>query len=275
MIFQDNIAAAAALLKAADGILICAGAGIGVDSGLPDFRGDEGFWKAYPPLAKAGIRFVEIANPAAFHADVEMVWGFYGHRLQLYRHTVPHEGFDILRRLASSKPAGSFIFTSNVDGPFQKAGFAVDRIVEYHGSIHHLQCANTPACTDQIWPADDFSPLVDEGQCRLVSPIPRCHKCGGVARPNILMFNDGDWIGKRTAQQEDAFASWLVMSKKLVVVEIGAGTNIPSVRRLGESLGAPLIRINPREASVLRPGDVSLSMGASKALRQIQAILLF
>ena len=54
--------AAAALLRSADGLLIGAGAGMGVDSGLPDFRGDHGFWRAYPPLAAAGIQVLHTAG---------------------------------------------------------------------------------------------------------------------------------------------------------------------------------------------------------------------
>ena len=50
-------------LKQADGLLITAGAGMGVDSGLPDFRGDQGFWKAYPPLKHLGKNFVDMATP--------------------------------------------------------------------------------------------------------------------------------------------------------------------------------------------------------------------
>lgn len=60
---------------------------MGVDSGLPDFRGNEGFWKAYPALARAGISFIEAANPDTFHARPATAWRFYGHRLQLYRET--------------------------------------------------------------------------------------------------------------------------------------------------------------------------------------------
>ena len=70
-----------------------AGAGIGIDSGLPDFCGENGFWNAYPALGMLGMNFSEIANPKAFVEQPELVWGFYGHRLRLYRDTVPHEGF--------------------------------------------------------------------------------------------------------------------------------------------------------------------------------------
>ena len=267
----DNINEAAALIRAADGLLITAGAGIGVDSGLPDFRGDEGFWKAYPPLAKAGIKFTSIANPAAFRADPRRAWGFYGHRLQLYRDTVPHEGFAILRAIAAGMRHGSFIFTSNVDGQFQKAGLDAERIVECHGSIHHLQCID--ACTNAIWPADKIAPLVDTEHCQMTSELPLCSHCGKLARPNVLMFNDTHWLDGRTEAQDRRFDAWLKTVRRPVVLEMGAGTNIPSVRHQGEAIDAPLIRINPREPNVRRATDIGLAMGALNGLRRIQEAL--
>lgn len=57
---------AAQTLRAADALLVSAGAGMGVDSGLPDFRGTEGFWRSYPALAKLGLSFEEMANPVWF-----------------------------------------------------------------------------------------------------------------------------------------------------------------------------------------------------------------
>ena len=64
---------------------------MGVDSGLPDFRGPQGFWRAYPVFR--GRRFEEISNPVWFRTDPEQAWGFFGHRLNLYRTTPPHAGF--------------------------------------------------------------------------------------------------------------------------------------------------------------------------------------
>jgi NAD-dependent SIR2 family protein deacetylase len=58
--------AAAATISQATGILITCGAGFGVDSGLPDFRGKEGLWRAYPPIAERGLKFEEIADPHWF-----------------------------------------------------------------------------------------------------------------------------------------------------------------------------------------------------------------
>ena len=60
---------AAEAVREAEVFIITAGAGMGVDSGLPDFRGDRGFWNAYPPYARLGISFTEAANPDHFERD--------------------------------------------------------------------------------------------------------------------------------------------------------------------------------------------------------------
>jgi len=266
-----ELARAAALLRAADGLLIGAGAGIGVDSGLPDFRGDHGFWRAYPPLAALGIRFVEIANPRNFDSNPELAWGFYGHRLALYRATVPHAGFALLRAIGEKLAHGAFVFTSNVDGQFQRAGFDAGRVVECHGSIHHLQC--TRPCSDAIWPAAAVDPVIDPATCLMAPPLPRCPDCGALARPNILMFGDGRWLDARTEAQYARLERWRARVGNLVVIELGAGTDVPSVRHMCESQGAPLVRINPREPDVGPGRGVGVAQGALEALLTLHALL--
>lgn len=268
---DKSFAHAARLVSQADGLLITAGAGMGVDSGLPDFRGREGFWRAYPALAKARIDFEEAASPQAFRRNPRLAWGFYGHRLALYRRTVPHQGFHILQRWAERLPQGAFVFTSNVDGQFAKAGFATTRICEVHGSIHHLQCL--APCNERIWPADTLQPEVDESACLLTSELPHCPHCGQLARPNILMFGDGGWIDRRTQLQQSRLETWRREVKKLVVIELGAGTHIPTVRWFGETLGVPLIRINPGEPEVSSALAVGIRSGALAALKAIDAAL--
>lgn len=269
---RDEIERAAELIGSADALLVCAGAGMGVDSGLPDFRGDEGFWRAYPPYARLGLSFVEVADPVHFAADPALAWGFYGHRLELYRRTTPHPGFDILRRWGATKPGGLHVFTSNVDGQFQEAGFT--DVAEIHGSIHHLQCL--AGCSSNIWPADGVTVTVDEATMRAEDPLPSCPHCGALARPNILMFGDADWLGQRSQQQLDELRSWRRRAENLAVVELGAGLAIPTVRRQAELAGAAgggLIRINPREPEVRHGHGVSLPLGALDALTQLDALL--
>ncbi len=267
---------AAQALLGADGLYIGVGAGMGVDSGLPDFRGKEGFWNAYPPVAQLGLSFSEMANPQWFDRDPEFAWGFYGHRLNLYRATKPHEGFDILRRWGEAMPGGAFVFTSNVDGHFQKAGFDVAQVNEHHGSINHLQCVEN--CGQEIWPAMNFEVEVDEITLRAASPLPSCPACGQLARPNILMFGDWCWDSSRSDNQKIRHDKWLRKQEegKMILIEIGAGMDIPSVRYQCEAVlldkRGKLIRINIRDSEV-PAGNISLPIGGLEALRQIDAIL--
>ena len=277
---SEHLHAAARAIQSADALVIAAGAGMGVDSGLPDFRGNEGFWKAYPVVARLGLSFAEIANPVWFENDPELAWAFYGHRLNLYRHTTPHAGFQLLRKWAATKSAGYFVFTSNVDGHFQKAGIAPERIEECHGSIHHFQCLR--GCTHSIWDATDEKVVVDENIFRAVQPLPRCPHCGGMARPNIMMFGDFSWLGDRSQAQQKRFAQWLQQlrekSARLAVIEIGAGTAIPTVRhtseRLVERFGGTLIRLNPREPKV-PPGHYGFATGALQGIQLLEAAMKF
>lgn len=261
---------AAELLEQADALLVCAGAGMGVDSGLPDFRGNTGFWRAYPALA--GRAFAEVASPRTFLQDPELAWGFYGHRLQLYRDTRPHAGFALLKAWGERLPNGSAVFTSNVDGQFQAAGF--DTVHECHGSIHWLQCLK--GCGRPPETADALRPDIDEAACRWRGALPRC-ACGALLRPNILMFGDWGWDCSRYEAQAVHLQSWLRRCDRPLVVELGAGTAIPSVRRFGEAVvlegGGRLLRINPREAALPRSLGLSLPMGALAALRGIEAAL--
>lgn len=266
---EARFALAVSWLRDADGLLITAGAGNGVDSGLPDFRGDAGFWQAYPPLRDAGLTFQQIANPAGFARHPELSWGFYGHRLALYRNTTPHDGYARLLQWAAGMTHGAFVFTSNVDGQFQKAGFDPARVVECHGSIHAMQCLEP--CCFRSWPADDFIPDVDVSRCELRNALPRCPYCGGVARPNILMFGDWHWVSAATEKQQAALTQWLGQVKRPVVVELGAGTVVPTVRLFSERMGQRIIRINPRDFSIPESMGVGIQQSALGGLQLLDA----
>jgi NAD-dependent SIR2 family protein deacetylase len=175
------------------------------------------------------------------------------------------------------KPLGAFVFTSNVDGHFQRAGFDPAFVAECHGSIHHLQCVRP--CCDAIWSAAETIVTVDQETFRAIGPLPACPHCDGLARPNILMFGDTNWIPDRSDRQEAEKNRWLaaVRSKRarLVIVEFGAGAAIPTVRMLSEAasedLGAVLIRVNPRESQV-PAGQISLALGAAEAIKRIGSL---
>ncbi len=262
------------IIRNASALVITAGAGMGVDSGLPDFRGNQGFWNAYPMYEHLGLSFVQAANPEHFVDDPQFGWGFYGHRTNLYRNCTPHAGFGILQDWIKEYGLDYFVVTSNVDGQFQKAGFAEERILEVHGSIHHLQC--TIPCNHNIWP-NRAEYNIDESTMR-ATDVPKCPKCQRVARPNILMFGDYSWLHQRTAVQEDNFDGFLQLNRngQMVVIELGAGSTIPTIRHLSERIGqryqAKVLRINPREPQIGAP-HFSFAGNAIEVLSQIQDAL--
>ena len=268
-------AQAAEQIGRADGLLISAGAGMGVDSGLPDFRGDRGFWNAYPALGHLNMSFTSIACPAAFEEAPEIAWGFYGHRLELYRKTQPHAGFQVLRRWSDRARHGSRVFTSNVDGQFQKAGFNPGDVLECHGSIHRLQCL--APCHEFTWSADDLTTDVDAAACKWVAEMPRCPACGAIARPNILMFGDWGWVNPHADNDVEQLEEWLGSLRNPVVIEMGAGKDIPSVRahtaRVARRHDAFVVRLNPRDHAIGDMHGIGLAIGACEGLHAIDQLL--
>ena len=274
MSLQERFEKAAEAIRQARAMVVTAGAGMGVDSGLPDFRGDHGFWNAYPMYQRLGINFVGAANPANFEDDPAFGWGFYGHRTHLYRETEPHPGFRMLQDWAETFGQDSFVVTSNVDGQFQKAGYRNDQVLEVHGSIHHLQCL-TPCC-NAIWDNEETIPV--DFETMRAQHVPGCRHCSRAARPNILMFGDYSWVADRTRGQEMRFDSFLAQHRQepIVVIEMGAGTAVPTIRfmseRIGQGFSATVIRINPREPRI-SGGHISLPCGALEGLQGIEACL--
>jgi NAD-dependent SIR2 family protein deacetylase len=290
------ITAAASFIRDAKYVLITAGAGMSVDSGLPDFRGPEGFWRAYPPFRALGKRFEEMSNPEWFRTNPRVAWGFFGHRLQLYRSTVPHDGYRILEswqhgasgedahRLGCSKRL--FVFTSNVDGAFEKSGFQAAQILECHGTGTRLQCTDW-RCAAKHGPYPTPSDLhIDVDMSTVEAPesqMPRCPHCGSLARPNILMFNDDSCDMRVINEQEMKFNKFCEeldesTSGSVAVIELGAGTFVTTIRRTTErfasAYNAKMIRVNLREPEVAESIlAVGLPMGALEAIRSIDAAM--
>lgn len=265
-------------IKEANALLITTGAGMGVDSGLAPFRGPNGLWTGNSPYKKLNIDIQSWATPAAFVTDPALAWGFYGYRQALYKEARPHLGFSILKEWSDSKVFGSFNYTSNIDGQFQKAGFADERIFEIHGSSHFLQCRQN--CGIGVFPADDQQVEIDKSTMKAIGPLPSCPNCFALARPNVVMFSDYDFDGERSDVQEKIYGDWLTelaaREARLVVIELGAGTAIPSVRHHSEKIakifGCSMIRINTDEPEV-PDGQISLVGGAKATLEAIQELM--
>jgi len=276
---EENLKKAAKAIKEAQYLIFTSGAGLGVDSGLPDFRGPEGFWKAYPPLRELNISFSGMSNPIWFTKDPEFAWGFWSHRYHLYNNTPPHGGFDIMKNWGEKLVNGRyFVFTSNVDGAFGKKDFDKDKLLECHGSVHYMQCNSC----ETIFPSTDTVVPQHDNKFRSVGFLPHC-SCGTLIRPNVLMFSDGEWNGARYMTQNNNYTRFKksVGAHKVAIIEIGAGTYVPTVRQEGEELvedfdQGTLIRINPGEYELkksIKEKMIPLNLGGLDALRRINEYL--
>ena len=278
---QQEYVDAMAEIRKCTYLVFTAGTGMCVDSNIGDIFSTT-FWATHDPLVQRGLKFEHCANLKSFNDDPGFSWGFYSHLYELYTGSTPHRGYSILKQWADQAKYGSFVFTSNVDGHFQKAGFPDGRVIECHGNILNLQCLQN--CSEDIWPIENLQLAVDPETWVASPPLPVCRNCGGLARPNLMMFRDWGWLDFKTDEKEKAFRSELSRLKRtedfrLGVVEVGAGVRIPTVRDFSEGLlqqfhGAKLIRVNP----IVSPEDnrnpriISIHDGALKVLEGLAAV---
>jgi NAD-dependent SIR2 family protein deacetylase len=286
----------AELILNCDAILFTSGAGMGVSSGLSTFRGiAAGVW---PPLLEhPKLDYTDICNPSWFqktqgnsisHDTANFGYAFWSHQYNIFSSAVPHDGYLIAKRWSQLNHIKfAFSYTSNVDEHWRKSGWDDLSIFECHGSIDYMQCVNN--CCDSVWPTNDSLKLkIDSATNCVVDSLPLCRHCNQLARPNILMFDDWHYAGERYNEQIDRYEQFkldlLETESKLLVIELGAGTTVPSVRIESEKMFndkrwiAHFVRINPAtEHSVIdecyknksRKQTFELCMDALTALTSI------
>eukprot|EP01084_Bolivina_argentea_P165036 286810_1 len=264
---KDIINAAHLLSNKHVPLLIVTGAGMGCDSGLPDYRSAGGFWNDYKPLFKDkthALSLYEMSKTDWFRNDPLSAWGFYAHRAKLYRNAVPHDGFNVLFDLLHTEDETRdwFYMTSNIDGQAHKAGFEQAKLYQTHGSLHHLQCLDYCEDGDIVPFYDGYNKMeMEKETCRMkdVNAIPKCEECGAYTRPNVSFFSDtmDTFNNERIIKQKHKFMEWLQpymkdKGKELVVLEIGCGKSVHSLRWECEYLASlenvKMIRINPTES---------------------------
>ncbi len=256
-------------LQTADAMVINTGAGMGVDSGLVDYRGSGGQWGNVE--SETGESIFDIMNPKSLTDKPEYIWKLFAQRIRDYVETEPHQGFYLLKKWINQFKLDYFVTTSNVDGHFQKAGFDELKIHELHGSMSYFQCA--VPCGKDIWKMDfnlqQFDNEINAGV------YPKCPNCNEMARPNIYMFRDNTFLPDRDNEQKQRFNQFLEKhnGKSIVVFEIGSGPHVQSIRKntrmLGLKYDAKIIRINPKDAKIKEP-HIGIKFGALDALLQIE-----
>jgi len=147
-------------------VVALTGAGISAESGIPTFRDAQtGLWARFRPE--------ELATAAAFRRDPKLVWDWYAWRRGLVAAAAPNAGHRALARLEDLAPEFTLV-TQNVDGLHARAGSR--RVIELHGNIHRAKCFEEDV-------------VVGEGVAAADGP-PRCPRCGGPLRPDVVWFGE-------------------------------------------------------------------------------------
>lgn len=162
-----------------DRVFVLTGAGISAESGIPTFRGVGGVWNNY--------RIEEVANPAAWERDPELVWRFYSYRRRTAAPCEPNAGHRALAELEGLIGERFFLCTQNVDDLHERAGSR--RLVHMHGELFRSRCER---CEREPWE--------DRGEYDSMNAIPRC-ECGGRVRPHICWFGEVPFEMDRIAEE--------------------------------------------------------------------------
>lgn len=153
-------------LAAARRIVVLTGAGISAESGVPTFRDAQtGLW--------ARFRSEELATPDAFRSNPKLVWEWYTWRRSLLATAQPNAGHHALVELERRLPDFTLV-TQNVDGLHRQAGS--QRVIELHGNIARTRCFDENTLVE-VWD--------DQGEVP-----PRCPRCGGMLRPDVVWFQE-------------------------------------------------------------------------------------
>lgn len=275
---------AAQYVRNTDELLVVAGAGMGVDAGLPDYYG--GIQRAHPRLAEIGLSIYDLSSHALFENNPALAWGHWITRQREYLNTTPHIGYHILHTWSKRNKPNVHIVTTNLDRHFLRTGFTTDSVFEMHGSMYDAQCMR--GCGVQPWPLDISNmPSVDLNTMLLLGPPPVCIQCGGPARVCTALAVDGYWDTTHVEvarMSHETFYRELSVERTLTVLEIGCGTVMSKLRTEAERIVAEHringgqtahIRINLHQSHINEHEDnISLSLGALEALRAMDQLVI-
>jgi NAD-dependent deacetylase len=238
----DRVVAACKSALASGGrVVALTGAGVSAESGIPTFRGKEGYWtvgaREYHPQ--------ELATHEAFERIPWDVWAWYLYRRGVCRAAEPNAAHHALVRWDRALGDRFALVTQNVDGLHRRAGSPVDRTFPIHGDIGLMRCAaDCGSSLEDRWPVPDAVPALGKGEP--VAPEHKamlvCPRCGSMARPHVLWFDesyDEPRFFLDTARRLAAAAS------VVLVAGTSAQTNLPwQVVTLATRAGATIVDIN-------------------------------
>jgi NAD-dependent protein deacetylases, SIR2 family len=219
-------------------ITILTGAGISAESGIPTFRGPEGYWtvgsQVYQPQ--------EMATFQMFTHQPDELWKWYLYRMGICRAAEPNPGHQALVAMEHYFGDRFTLITQNIDGLHLRAGNSPERTYQIHGNINYMRCSL--ACSTAIYPIpQDIRPKAKGDHLTAHDrELLRCPLCGARTRPHVLLFDESyneyhyRWHSSLKTASETAL---------LIVVGTAGATNLPNlVAREVHQQGGIIIDVN-------------------------------
>lgn len=237
-------AKAAALAREARGlVLVLTGAGISAESGIPTFRGPEGYWR----IGSIEYRPEELATYAAWRRDPLEIWSWYLYRRAACRQAQPNLAHRALVDLESALGDDFLLVTQNVDGLHSRAGQSRARTYEIHGSIERMRCGAECGAPPEALPDESLTHWPRERRLSYdEAKLLRCTRCGASSRPHVL------WFDESYDEEHFRFESTLAAASRaalVLVVGTSGATTLPNhVVRLAAARDAALIVVNAEES---------------------------
>ncbi len=224
-------------LLEAKSVVFFTGAGISAESGIPTFRGKDGIWNKLKPE--------ELANFDAFIRNPEMVWEWYSHRKKIIHESQPNPGHIAIAEMQNVFDRVTVV-TQNIDNLHRRAGSR--EIYELHGNIERNYCIQCKTFYNEELP--------------MVGKIPKCAKCGGLVRPDIVWF--GEYL-----PQDQFGASEKASSGCDVFFVVGTSAVVfpaASLIYTARDNGAYIVEVNIEETEISYLADKSFYGEAGKVL---------
>lgn len=228
-------------------VAVLSGAGVSKESGIPTFReAQTGLWARYDPE--------QLATPAAFERDPDLVWSWYMYRYDLVRQSQPNPGHHALADL-ERLVLRLVILTQNVDGLHKAAG-STD-VVELHGNLRRFRCS--AGC-------QGFPTVIDLGDISYDREhAPRCPHCGVPVRPDVVWF--GEALSPNALRR--AFATASECDVMLVIGTSGVVQPAASLPYEAHRAGATVIEVNPAPGQVTPAAHVFLRGASGQVLPHV------
>lgn len=231
----------------ADRVLVITGAGVSAESGIPTFRGKDGYWRNLDPAM--------LATPEAFAREPQLVWEWYRERRQRIRSAQPNAAHEAIAKLAQR--ADEFLLvTQNVDDLHARARLPKEKMVQIHGDIFVTRCSRC----DFEHGGRGGSPEPPEDDVYL----PRCPKCAAILRPGVVWF--GEQLPWNEVQRVENY-----LDRGSCDVVIVAGTTATFGYIVDWALRA---RAATSELIEVNPEETPLSQFATQLVREPAAVAL-